>query len=48
MYDDRLAGVSQRLPTPIEDIFTLHQWIQLDIKLSISSALLNVPIYNVW
>ena len=25
MYDDRLAGVSQRLPIPIEDIFTLHQ-----------------------
>ena len=25
MYDDRLAGVSQRLPIPIEDIFTFHQ-----------------------
>ena len=25
LYDDRLAGVSQRLPIPIEDIFTFHQ-----------------------
>ena len=25
MYHDRLAGVSKRLPIPIEDIFTLHQ-----------------------